>query len=79
MGGMTSALLQQWMEHPESLSRETADELRGVLAQYPYFQSGWLLYLKNLYELSDSGFGEVLHKAVPYVPRHRRKSVSRCR
>ena len=67
MGGMTSALLQQWMEHPESLSRETADELRGVLAQYPYFQSGWLLYLKNLYELSDSGFGEVLHKAVPYV------------
>ena len=67
MGGMTSALLQQWMAHPEALDRGTLDELRGVLAQYPYFQSAWLLYLKNLYDLHDEGFGAELHKAVPYV------------
>ena len=67
MGGMTSALLQQWMAHPEVLDRGTLDELRGVLAQYPYFQSAWLLYLKNLYDLHDECFGDELHKAVPYV------------
>ena len=64
---MTPLLLQQWMAHPEMLNRETLGELRQVVAQYPYFQAAWLLYLKNLYALGDESFGSELRKAIPYV------------
>ena len=64
---MTSALLQQWMEHSESLDREALDALREALLQYPYFQTVWLLYLKNLYVLHDESFATELRKAAPYV------------
>ena len=46
---MTPTHLQQWIQHPETLNRDTLYELRNQLARYPYFQSLRLLYLKNLY------------------------------
>ena len=46
---MTSAYLQQWIQHPEMLNKDTLYELRTLLVRYPYFQSLRLLYLKNLY------------------------------
>lgn len=64
---MTSSHLQQWIEHPEMLNRETLYELRNLVARYPYFQSLRLLYLKNLYLLHDINFGAELRKAVLYV------------
>lgn len=64
---MTLVLLQQWMEHPELLNKETLPELRGLLDRYPYFQSVRLLYLKNLYLLHDASWGEELRKAALYV------------
>ena len=64
---MTSAHLQQWIQHPEMLNKETLYELRTLVARYPYFQSLRLLYLKNLYLLHDITFGAELRKAVLYV------------
>ena len=64
---MTSAHLQQWIQHPETLDRDTLYELRTLVARYPYFQSLRLLYLKNLYLLHDITFGAELRKAVLYV------------
>lgn len=64
---MTSANLQQWIEHPEMLNRDTLYELRTLVARYPYFQSLRLLYLKNLYLLRDEAFGAELKKSVLYV------------
>ena len=64
---MTSAQLQQWIQHPELLDRDTLYELRTLVARYPYFQSLHLLYLKNLYLLHDVSFGAELRKAVLYV------------
>lgn len=64
---MTSAHLQQWIQHPETLDRDTLYELRTLVARYPYFQSLRLLYLKNLYLLHDINFGAELRKAVLYV------------
>ena len=61
---MTSANLQQWLLHPETLSRESLYELRTMVARYPYFQTIRLLYLKNLYLLHDADFGDELRKAV---------------
>ena len=48
---MTSVNFQQWIQHPETLNRDTLYELRNLLARYQYFQSLRLLYLKNLYIL----------------------------
>ncbi|MEL5893198.1 tetratricopeptide repeat protein [Bacteroides sp. GD17] len=64
---MTSTHLQQWIQHPETLNRDTLYELRTLVARYPYFQSIRLLYLKNLYLLHDINFGAELRKAVLYV------------
>ena len=44
---MTPTHLQQWIQHPETLNRDTLYELRTLVARYPYFQSLRLLYLKN--------------------------------
>ena len=64
---MTSVHLQQWIQHPEMLNKDTLYELRTLVARYPYFQSLRLLYLKNLYLLHDITFGAELRKAVLYV------------
>ena len=64
---MTSACLQHWIGHPEELNKDTLDELRLVLDRYPYFQSVRLLYLKNLFLLHDSRFGDELRRSVLYV------------
>ena len=59
--------LNDWIEHPEKLDRETLYELRTLLARYPYFQTARLLYLKNLYLLHDIGFGEELRRSALYL------------
>ena len=64
---MTSANLQQWIQHPEMLNKDTLYELRTMLTRYPYFQTLRLLYLKNLYLLHDITFGAELRKATLYV------------
>ena len=64
---MEQQLLSKWIDHPECLNKETLYELRALLAQYPFFQTARLLYLKNLYLLHDVTFGEELRKAALYV------------
>ena len=64
---MTSAHLIQWIEHPETLNRESLYELRTLIARYPYFHSLRLLYLKNLYLLHDTSFGDELRKSALFV------------
>lgn len=64
---MISTHVQQWMEHPDTLDRNSLYELRTMVAHYPYFQSLRLLYLKNLYLLHDINFGAELRKSVLYV------------
>lgn len=64
---MTPTNLQQWIEHPETLNRDTLYELHTWLTRFPYFQSVRLLYLKNLFLLHDARFGAELRKSVLYV------------
>lgn len=69
---MISANLQQWIQHPETLNKDTLYELRTLVTRYPYFQSLRLLYLKNLYLLHDISFGAELRKAILYVADRRK-------
>lgn len=55
--------IQELMQHPELLNRETLYELRRLTAEYPYYQPARLLMLKNLYLLHDPTFDEELRRA----------------
>lgn len=69
---MTAENIEQWIRHPEMLDRDSLYELRTLLAKYPYFQSLYLLYLKNLYVLHDADFGAELRDAVLYIADRRK-------
>ncbi len=64
---MTNLNLQQWIQHPEMLNKDTLYELRMQLARFPYSQTLRLLYLKNLFLLHDITFGAELKKATLYI------------
>lgn len=64
---MTLLNLKYYIEHPESLNRDTLYEFRVKLARYPYCQTLRLLLLKNLFLLKDSSFSKELREAALYV------------
>lgn len=57
--------------HPERLDKETLYELRQLVAQYPYFQTARLLFLRNLFLLHDPSFGEELRRTALGIPDRR--------
>ncbi len=46
------------------LNDKTADELKILTEKYPWFQLGWMLYLKNLKQIDSPEYQSVLKKAV---------------
>jgi len=59
--------LKQIIYNPNLLNQETLVELKQLTVEYPWFQMGWLLYLKNLKETGSSEFEATLKKAVLYI------------
>ena len=64
--------IPELIAHPEKLAnRDVLNQLRGLMDEYPYFQSVRLLYIKGLYLLRDASFGEELRRAALFVPDRR--------
>ncbi len=59
--------LEQLIQHPETMDKETLYDLRSIIALHPYFQTARLLMLQNLYVLHDPSFDEELRKAAIYL------------
>lgn len=59
--------MQDYIEHPERMDAGTLETLRACVQRYPYFQAARLLFLRNLYQLHHSSFGEELRKAALFV------------
>ena len=59
--------LENLIQHPEQMDKETLYDLRSLLALYPYYQTARVLMLQNLYLLHDSSFDEELRKAAVYI------------
>lgn len=57
---MTADQIYQFIQHPDQLNQETLPLLKELTEQYPAFESGWILYLKNLKILKDSSFEQEL-------------------
>jgi tetratricopeptide (TPR) repeat protein len=56
------------IENPEVLNQETLTGFKELTENYPFFQAGWLLYLKNLKLTGNAQFEATLKKAAPLVP-----------
>ncbi|MBQ8867085.1 MAG: tetratricopeptide repeat protein [Bacteroidaceae bacterium] len=55
--------------HPEKLADRTVlDGLAELIARYPYYQAARLLYLRGLYQLRDTSFGDELRRTALCVP-----------
>ena len=57
---MTAGQLNQYLQAPELLNRESLPVLRELTERYPAFEAGWMLYLKNLKNLNDPSFEQEL-------------------
>lgn len=57
---MTADQIYQYMLNPDLLNRDTLPQLKELTERYPAFETGWILYLKNLKLLQDSSFDQEL-------------------
>jgi tetratricopeptide (TPR) repeat protein len=57
---MTADQLYQYIQSPELLNQESLSCLKEVTERYPAFETGWLLYLKNLKNLYEPSFEQEL-------------------
>ncbi|MBL7971421.1 MAG: hypothetical protein JNL03_07870 [Prolixibacteraceae bacterium] len=57
---MTAEQIYQYIQAPEKLNRETLPLLKALTERYSAFETGWILYLKNLKNLNDSSFEQEL-------------------
>jgi len=60
---MTADQIYQFMQNPEKMNQETLPALKELTERYPAFETGWMLYLKNLKNLKDSSFEQELINA----------------
>ena len=53
------------------LNSESLENIRLLLEEFPYFQTAWILYVKNLHVLKDVRFESKLKTAAVYIPDRR--------
>ena len=59
--------LDEWINNPDLMGSDTLEELRFIILRYPYFQTAWLLYIKNLYLIKHPSFKDELRRGALYV------------
>jgi tetratricopeptide (TPR) repeat protein len=71
-GNMQKEELYYFIENSGLMNVETVHELKSVVEEFPYFQTGWLLYLKNLKTINSSEYETVLKSVAVRVPNRRK-------
>ena len=61
----------EYLENPETLNGDNADDIRGVLHEYPYFQTAHMLLVKALNNLQDLKFGNQLKVSAAHIGNRR--------
>jgi hypothetical protein len=57
---MTADQIYHFVQNPEKMDQGTLPLLKELTGQFPAFETGWILYLKNLKNLNDSSFEQEL-------------------
>ncbi|MFV0265744.1 MAG: hypothetical protein ACK5HT_01275, partial [Draconibacterium sp.] len=58
----------RYLHNSALLNQESLEQLRGLTVEFPWFQAGWMLYLKNLKTVDSPQFEEVLKIVAVMVP-----------
>src|ERR1044072_9184320 len=64
---MNATQFLTWMRNPGKTSREESAQLDALLDAFPYFQSGHLLYIKNLHNQGSFLYNNQLKTAAAYA------------
>jgi len=65
---MTKDDFIQYLSHPEELNGHSIADLEKLVHEYPYFQAGRMLYLKNLHNQNSIDYEKNLHITSAYTP-----------
>ncbi|HEY4798906.1 MAG TPA: hypothetical protein VII99_07510 [Bacteroidia bacterium] len=65
---MTKQDFIQYLSYPEKLNGHSIDSLEKLVRDYPYFQTGRMLYLKNLSNQNSIEYEKNLHITSAYTP-----------
>jgi len=64
---MQTEQFNKLIQNTDLLNIETAEQLKKLLEEFPSFQMGWLLYLKNLKQIKSAEYDKVLKKVAILV------------
>src|ERR1051326_2696766 len=65
---MTKQDFIEYLSHPENLNGHSMADLEKLVKEYPYFQTGRMLYLKNLHNENSIDYEKNLHVTSAYAP-----------
>ncbi len=65
---MTKQDFIEYFSHPENLKEHSISALEKLVEEYPYFQMGRMLYLKNLHNQNSIDYEKNLHITSAYAP-----------
>jgi hypothetical protein len=65
---MTNQEILKYIKNPALLSETTLPRLEQLVQEYPWFQTGWVLYAKNLEVLKHEDYNSVLNRTALMVP-----------
>ena len=69
---MNSERFVKLLQSEYKLTEETLSSLKQITEDYPWFQTGWMLYLLNLKKLNHPDFEPVLKQVAIMVPDRKR-------
>ncbi len=64
---MNKDQFHQYMKYPEQLNADSLVELEDLVAEYPYFQTARMLFVKNLKNIDNIRFNRQLKYAAAYI------------
>lgn len=56
------------LKQPESLNKDTLRGIKEIIDEYPFFQIGRMLWLKNLHKLDNIKYNSELKNSAAYIP-----------
>ena len=64
---MNKETFAKYISDPSLLDNDTLPEIKAMLDEFPYFQSAWVLYIKNLHAIKDIRYESKLKTASAFV------------
>lgn len=65
---MERGQFQEYLQNTAALNVESLEEVKKLTADFQWFTTGWLLYLKNLKNLAHPDYDAILKKVAVMVP-----------